>query len=81
MRLLQLIRQNFQIARQFVLGFELFGKQDQIARGVVQRNVTQVQAAPVHSMKDVYVNIFWPCILRILPGQILQIENARRSAK
>lgn len=45
-RLLQLIGEQFQVARQFVIRFKLLRHQDQISSGVVQRDVTQIQTPP-----------------------------------
>jgi hypothetical protein len=40
--LLQLVSQHFQVASQFVFGFELFGQENQIPGGVVQGYVRQI---------------------------------------
>ncbi len=40
--LLQLVSQHFQVASQFVFGFELLGQENQIPGGVVQGYVRQI---------------------------------------
>ena len=40
--LLQLVCQHFQVASQFVFGFELLRQENQISGGVVQRNIRQI---------------------------------------
>lgn len=45
-RLLQLIGEQFQVARQFVIRLKLLRHQDQISSGVMQRDVAQIQAPP-----------------------------------
>lgn len=44
--LLQLIGEQFQVARQFVIRLKLLRHQDQISSGVVQGDVAQVQTPP-----------------------------------
>lgn len=43
-RLLQLVRQQLQVARQLVVGLELLGHEYQVPRGVVHGNITDVES-------------------------------------
>lgn len=55
-RLLQLIREHFQILGQLVFRLELLGQQHQISRSIVQRHIRNVESLPESGREMTYIS-------------------------
>jgi hypothetical protein len=69
--LLELVRQQLQVASQLVISFELLRHQYQIACGVMQWNVADVEAPPAHRKQTKTKRGGLP-----VPGKVVQIHHA-----